>query len=90
MNDFKFELGQTVTDKILGFTGIVMARSQYLTQCNTYGLTATKFKKDGTRPDWEWFDEPRLEAVEGVKILSLVEKKKTGGPMYKHEMAPGK
>jgi hypothetical protein len=89
MLPFKFELGQTVKDKITGLTGIIMGRSEYLTQCNCYGLLQPeKRAKEESKPvDWVWFDEPRL-ADTGKKVLSLVKKEKTGGPHDLSEFPP--
>lgn len=90
MQEFKYELGQPVEDIVTGFKGVIIGRTQYLTQCNTYGITPTELTKDGKRPDWEWFDEPRLKLSKG-KVVSLVDSstKKTGGPSNRSEIAPG-
>lgn len=90
MNEaFKFELGQTVKDIVTGFKGVIIGRTQYLTTCNTYGISPRDLTKEGKRPEWEWFDEPRLK-LEKDETLSLVEpeKKKTGGPSNRSEIAP--
>jgi len=61
MTEFKFELGQKVEDKITGFSGIIMGRAQYLTQCNCYGILNQKLKDDTEKPkEWYWTDESRL------------------------------
>lgn len=36
--EFKFDLGDPVRDKITGFEGVVLCRSEYLTNCNRYGI----------------------------------------------------
>ena len=36
--DFKLFLGDKAKDLITGFEGIIIARTQYLTNCNTYGI----------------------------------------------------
>jgi len=89
MNDFIFKLGQEVKDKITGLKGVVMGRTQYLTQCNCYGiLQPDKRDKEGSKPvDWVWFDEPRLASA-GRKIINFVEKEKTCGPHDLGEFAP--
>jgi hypothetical protein len=91
MEGFKFELGDNVKDQITGYSGIIMGRTQYLTQCSCYGVSTTDLGADGKRKDWEWFDEPRL-ALTGKKRFSLatVPVKKTGGPHSKGEIAPGR
>jgi len=74
---FKFELGQKVKDLFTGFTGAVLARTEYLTGCVQYGVLPCKLKKNGGRPDCEWFDEDRLVKMQG-KIC--IKKSRDGGP----------
>ncbi|MFH0821261.1 MAG: hypothetical protein V2B18_00790 [Pseudomonadota bacterium] len=62
---FAFELGQTVKDKITGYTGVVMARIEYFTGCLHYGIQPKKVTKDGRVPEWEYIDQSRLVLVEG-------------------------
>jgi len=66
--------GQTATDKITGFTGIVTGHSDYITGCDQYLLQPEC--KDGAWVEPRWFDEGRLtfsgqeitpEAVTGEK-----------------------
>lgn len=72
--DFKEEsmikLGQKVKDKITGFTGVVMGRTEYLYGCVSVAVLSTKLKDDKPK-DWVWFDEQRL---------TLLSKAKSGGP----------
>ena len=75
---FKFEKGVVLKDKITGFKGIVMARSDYYTGCNSYGLLSQKLK-DGKPVNWEWIDEGLLELCSGKKLLKKSEKP-NGGP----------
>lgn len=79
---FKFNLGDVLRDKITGFIGVVMARSDYFTGCRHCALQAQKVNKDGKVPDWEWLDEMRLERVSGRKAISFVSApgKKVKGP----------
>jgi len=73
---FKVPLGCRVKDKITGFEGIVISRSQWLNNCNTYGVKPSKLKDD--KPiDTQWFDEPQLKIVEEDVFKP---KQKTGGP----------
>lgn len=60
MNDFKFNLFQGVKDRATGFTGAIMARTQYATACNTYGVCSRTLKEDGTAKNWYWLEEDRL------------------------------
>jgi len=75
--EFKFNLGDTAKDKITGFEGIIYNRSQWLYNCNTYGLKPTKLDKDGETRKTESFDEPQLELVEKEVFEP---KRDTGGP----------
>lgn len=73
---FKFNLGDRVKDSITGFEGIVTLRSQWLNNCNTYGVQPTELK-DGTPQERQHFDEPQLSLVkEKVAPSSSL----TGGP----------
>lgn len=68
-HNFKFELGVRVKDVFTGLQGIVMARSNFITGCDQYGICDTKLTKDGKRPDWEYFDENRLVIFgKGMKL----------------------
>jgi len=60
--NFKFKLGDRVKDTITGFEGIVGSRTQWITNCNTYGLQSEKLK-DGVPQDRQHFDEPQLTLV---------------------------
>lgn len=80
MSSFKFELGEILKDKITGFKGVVMGRTEYFTDCDHYGLCSQELK-DGKPIDWEWFDDTRLVKVGGKKIEKEPrEKKRTSGP----------
>ena len=70
---FVFDLGQAVKDKWSPFVGVVMARTQYMSGCNTYGVFDQKLDTAGKPNEWKWFDETGLE---GVKA----EGKRHGGP----------
>lgn len=76
MPDFKFNVGDEAKDKITGFKGIVISRSQWLNSCNTYGLQS-KTLHDGAPIRKEYFDEPQLEMV-AEKVHE--QKADTGGP----------
>lgn len=74
--DFDFNLGDRVRDKITGFEGIVVARTQWFNNCNTYGVQPTALK-DGMPQDRVPFDEPQLVLV---KPAQMTPKRDTGGP----------
>lgn len=63
---FKFDLGLELKDTITGFQGVAMARTEYLTGCNHYGLQSRDQRKDGQPIDWVYFNESRLTVVDQV------------------------
>jgi hypothetical protein len=67
--DFKFDLGEVLKDKVTGFEGVVLGRSDYFTGCNHYGLCSRKLDSNGKTIDWEWFDETRMVPVRRAKKL---------------------
>lgn len=67
----KIMLGATVRDRITGLTGVVMARTEYLTRCAHVAILATKVNKEGKIPEWEWIDETRCTQDETKKIIKL-------------------
>lgn len=77
MNDFKFELGMLVKDKVTGHEGVVVGRTQWLNNCNTYS-TQSRVLKDGVPSERQHFDEPQLELVSSTELCER--KSKTGGP----------
>lgn len=77
--EFKFGMGIILKDVITGFTGVVMARSQYYTGCTHYGLCPTKLTKDGKEPDWLWLDETRLVETKSKPIVLFKREQPTSG-----------
>ncbi len=78
---YKFEVGTVVKDLISSFEGVIENRTQWLNNCNTYGVQSTKLK-EGNPQETQSFDEPQLELVK-----SNIHKPstKTGGPQRKME-----
>jgi hypothetical protein len=78
---FMHELGKKAKDKISGFKGVIVARAEHLTGCNTYGL-APKLDGSGKKPTTEWFDEGCLDVSGkfGVKVSSVAAPRR-GGPL---------
>ena len=56
------ELGQNVKDSVTGFTGIATGKSEYLGGYVSVCI-APSVGNDGKKPDAEWFDASRVEAV---------------------------
>lgn len=83
MDNFKFQIGETVKDVVTGFKGVIMSRIQYMTGCNQYGLFSQKNAiKDGKYDGaYTYLDENRL-VLQNIKRISLqenVEMKKVRG-----------
>jgi len=76
---FKFAIGAKVVDHITKFTGTIMARTQYLTGCNRYGILREKIEPTENIPDWEWLDETRLKLRNVVKIIVKTNEDNPGG-----------
>lgn len=74
--DFKYECGSVLKDEITGFKGVVIARTQWLANCNVYKLQPQGLKK-GEPQDSYSFDEPHLVLV---KDTIFEPKRDTGGP----------
>ncbi len=64
---FKFKRGETVRDKVTGFTGIVTRRVDYLSGCNMY-YVQPRVGEDGKMPDGAHIDEPALERLEVAQV----------------------
>lgn len=75
---YKFDLGETVKDKVTGFKGVIIGRADHISGCDTFGVQCNTLK-DGAPQDPRWFDEPRLESTSG-KRMSIVDERavKTG------------
>ena len=61
--EFKFDLGDRVRDAINGFEGIVVARTDYMTGCQHFGVKPQTLAADGKSMDWEYVDGTYLELV---------------------------
>ena len=55
----ELKLGLTATDSITGFTGVLVAKCEYLTGCTQWSLQPHGLK-DGEIVKPCWFDESRL------------------------------
>ncbi len=73
---FKFSVGDKLKDKITGFSGVVMARTEWLNGCVRYQLQPTELKA-GKMQDEAVFDEGQLVLVKAAKPEP---KPKRGGP----------
>jgi|HubBroStandDraft_5_1064220.scaffolds.fasta_scaffold11891_10 hypothetical protein len=62
-SDFKFALGAKVKDKVSGFSGLVIGRTQWLYNCARYVVQPQELDKDGKPKASEGFDEDQLVEV---------------------------
>ncbi len=77
---FKFNLGDKVRDRITGFEGIILGRTEWMTGCRTYGVKSQALK-DSSPIDAVWLDEIQLDLVmEQAVALHSHERPITGGP----------
>jgi hypothetical protein len=60
MSTFKFELGVLVKDRVSGFEGVVIARTEWLYNCARYVVQPRSVDKDGKPKGAEVFDEEQL------------------------------
>lgn len=74
--EFKFELGSLAKDIITGYKGIIIYRTQWINNCNVYGIKCQELK-DGKPIDSHQFDEPQIELIT-EKVVSSI--RNTGGP----------
>ena len=72
----KVQLGNKVRDKISGFTGTVVAVTEWIAGCKRITVCANKLK-DGKPIANQCFDEPMLEVIKPK--TSKKRKKPTGG-----------
>jgi len=82
MDQFEFQFNQKVRDKVTGFEGIVLGRTEYATGCVQYGVCPSKLTIDGRMPDWHWLDGGRLVLINDNDVNV---KRESGGP---HPSAP--
>lgn len=83
------ELGKVYRDKITGFQGVAISKTEFLYACERVGLQPQELK-DQKLIDPAYFDIHQLELVEEKKDVDFspkvtVKKERTGGP---GEVAP--
>jgi hypothetical protein len=82
----KFNLGDSAKDIVTGFTGICIARFEWLNGCVRYDLQPAKLK-DGLPLDSKAFDEGQLVLVKRAAVV--IPPRHTGGPMATPRMPAG-
>lgn len=79
-----FKLGSKLRDMATGFTGIAVARIEYISGCIQYCILPS-VKEDGKYVDGVYIDEQRLEFVgDGL----MIQTRPTGGPSSIGEAPP--
>ena len=77
----KLENGVLAKDKVTGFEGIVIGKTEWLTGCGQYILKAKA--KEGELPtDGQWFDEGQLEVTGNGVHPEDVQTDEPGGPAH--------
>ena len=78
------EIGDRAKDRISGFTGIVVTRSDWMNNCLRFGLQAERLDEKGHKPDVVYFDEPDLVVTKKAVYASVRPARTpaaaTGGP----------
>ncbi len=77
-----FEFGDVARDRVSGFKGEVIGRSDYSTGCKQICVQPSA-KEDGDWRDGKWFDEERLELVgvgRGIAAEASPRTAPIGGP----------
>jgi len=75
----EIKLGDKVRDKITGFMGIAVAKTEFLNGCIQFNVLP-KGDKINKMPDEISIDEQSLEII---RVKKKVKKKENGGPMRK-------
>lgn len=81
-------LKSKVKDRVTGFVGIAVSRTEYMNGCIRYGVQASVQKKDNDKlPETYYFDEDQLDVI-GDRLVKKPEKKKPTGGDRKAPSAP--
>lgn len=56
-------LGDIVKDKITGFEGVVIAKTEWLYGCIRIGIQSRSISKEGTIPEAQWIDIAQAEII---------------------------
>lgn len=75
----KFKLGQTLRDRVSGFTGIAMAKVEFYNGCERFCLEP-KIGSDGKTIDGVYFDIQQLEYVDDGLLASRPSTRTGGNP----------
>lgn len=77
-----YELGDTAKDRITNFTGMVVARTDWINGCVRYTLQPRELDKDNKIQDAQTFDVEQLVLVEEATYeKEAILPARSGGPM---------
>ena len=65
------QLGSEVRDRVSGFAGVAIGRTEWLTGCTTI-VVQPKVGEDGKLPDTHAIDEPNLDIIQPVEPVPSV------------------
>jgi len=74
------KLGSNVKDKVTGFQGVAIGRTEWMNGCATIGVRPAKLDKDGKLRDVVWIDEPQLDVYPAFRV-KMNHLKSRGGPI---------
>jgi hypothetical protein len=75
----RISLGDRVVDKITGFSGIVVSRTEWLYGCVRLSVQPEKLRLEGKPVDAQVFDEPQLELVQTEVVSQKTDEPRTYG-----------
>ena len=84
MSSKKIELGDKVKDVVSGFTGIVIAKTEWMNRCVRITVQPQSLTKEGKTRDSEAFDIEQLILIKPQVVKPkpiAAESNRTGGPM---------
>lgn len=78
------ELGDRVKDRITGFSGIAVARVEWLYGCERFAVQPETLAKDGKYQDNQYFDAPQLAVVAKQVVENPARRIARGSPERDH------
>lgn len=64
---FKFRQGDVVRDKVTGFVGVIVSRTDYISGCNRY-FVQPRVGEDNKMIEGCYIDEPALEQLPEARV----------------------
>ena len=76
--EFRLDLGDLVKDKVTSFEGVVAARTDHITGCDTYTVLPRSLDSKGDVAEGRWFDDGRLKLLKS-KVITIEEVESESG-----------